>query len=357
MLLSHPQVADAAVFGIPDEDWGEQVKAVIEPAPGRRRGRGAGARDPGLLRRAAREVQVPALARLHGRHAARSERQALQAQAARSLLGGTRAAHLEAEARGPPRLPAPRRDLALLALLPDERARRRAWSARPRAGGSFLSAAQLDDAACALRALHPGPSGRSRSRRPRSRRARVHRSDARHVRALAGPVVRRRPLQPRATAAAGTPSPTSSTLDAIDERVWRTRIEGSRGLPEREWNGPVVGLQEIYATGLARLEQHVAALLRPRLPRARRLAGRQRCCAARTGELREFLDVAFAHCVEGMYGPPEYGGNRGRVGWSYTRWPGDHQPGGYTPEEISPRGSRPAEAASARSAAARARRS
>ena len=34
VLLSHPKVADAAVFGIPDEDWGEQVKAVIEPAPG-----------------------------------------------------------------------------------------------------------------------------------------------------------------------------------------------------------------------------------------------------------------------------------------------------------------------------------
>jgi long-chain acyl-CoA synthetase len=33
-LLSHPKVGDAAVFGIPDEDWGEQVKAVIEPAPG-----------------------------------------------------------------------------------------------------------------------------------------------------------------------------------------------------------------------------------------------------------------------------------------------------------------------------------
>lgn len=33
-LLTHPKVADAAVFGIPNEDWGEEVKAVIEPAPG-----------------------------------------------------------------------------------------------------------------------------------------------------------------------------------------------------------------------------------------------------------------------------------------------------------------------------------
>jgi long-chain acyl-CoA synthetase len=34
VLLTHPKVADVAVFGIPDEDWGEQVKAVIELAPG-----------------------------------------------------------------------------------------------------------------------------------------------------------------------------------------------------------------------------------------------------------------------------------------------------------------------------------
>jgi long-chain acyl-CoA synthetase len=33
-ILTHPKVADAAVFGIPDDDWGEQIKAVIELAPG-----------------------------------------------------------------------------------------------------------------------------------------------------------------------------------------------------------------------------------------------------------------------------------------------------------------------------------
>jgi long-chain acyl-CoA synthetase len=38
VLLSHPAVADAAAFGIPHDDWGEEVKAVIEPAPGHQAG-------------------------------------------------------------------------------------------------------------------------------------------------------------------------------------------------------------------------------------------------------------------------------------------------------------------------------
>ena len=33
VLLAHPKVGDAAVFGIPHEDWGEEIKAVVEPAP------------------------------------------------------------------------------------------------------------------------------------------------------------------------------------------------------------------------------------------------------------------------------------------------------------------------------------
>jgi long-chain acyl-CoA synthetase len=33
VLQDHPAVADVAVFGIPDDEWGEQVKAAIELAP------------------------------------------------------------------------------------------------------------------------------------------------------------------------------------------------------------------------------------------------------------------------------------------------------------------------------------
>jgi long-chain acyl-CoA synthetase len=34
LLVTHPKVADAAVFGIPNDDLGEEVKAVVQPMPG-----------------------------------------------------------------------------------------------------------------------------------------------------------------------------------------------------------------------------------------------------------------------------------------------------------------------------------
>ena len=50
LLITHPKVADAAVFGVPNVDLGEEVKAVVQPMPGRRRRRGPGTRADRVLR-------------------------------------------------------------------------------------------------------------------------------------------------------------------------------------------------------------------------------------------------------------------------------------------------------------------
>jgi hypothetical protein len=111
-------------------------------------------------------------------------------------------------------------------------------------------------------------------------------------------------------------------LSPMDELAWRTRIEGSRGIREREFNGPVVGLQERYREGLAALGDDFASLA-PHIQGAR----------LRVNDA--FTELLYEHACEGMYGAPEYGGNRGLAAWQAIGFEGDVQPRGYTDEEVS----------------------
>ncbi len=111
-------------------------------------------------------------------------------------------------------------------------------------------------------------------------------------------------------------------LSPLDELAWRIRIEGSQGRPEREFNGPVVGLQERYRTALAGLG-----------PGYCRLGPEDQ--DARLAALDGFAELLFHHCCEGLYGAPEYGGNRGGAAWTAIDFAGDVQPRGWTDAEVS----------------------
>jgi hypothetical protein len=113
-------------------------------------------------------------------------------------------------------------------------------------------------------------------------------------------------------------------LSRLEELAWRTRIEGSRGIAEREFNGPVVGWQERYRDGIAALGADFAALSPEEQD-------------ARLDAVADFKQLLYEHACEGAYGAPEYGGNRDLGGWRAIGFEGDVQPRGYTDDEVSGR--------------------
>jgi hypothetical protein len=119
-------------------------------------------------------------------------------------------------------------------------------------------------------------------------------------------------------------------LSRVREIAWRTHIEGSQGIAEREFNGPVTGLQEIYATGLEDLDttaQSDYGVYFKDLDLSQRSAVKNKADP-------DFISTVFQHCIEGMYSLPEYGGNKDMAGWKYIGYEGDRQPIGYNREQV-----------------------
>ncbi len=87
LLVTHPSVLDAAVIGVPNDDLGEEVKAVVQPVDGVVGRRGAGAELIAFCREHLAHFKCPRTVDFVERAAPPADREALQGPAARAVLG------------------------------------------------------------------------------------------------------------------------------------------------------------------------------------------------------------------------------------------------------------------------------
>ena len=164
----------------------------------------------------------------------------------------------------------------------------------------WLDAAEYATVAAACERLippldgHPGAPGARRRRLRRQPARRVHVRPAADLgrRPVLGPPRRRRVVRR-----------TSCRCRRLEELAWRTRIEGSQGIPEREFNGPGRRL----AGALPRRHRRARRRLRRRCPPTSRTPA--------STPHPTFKALLYTHACEGAYGAPEYGGNRDLAGW------------------------------------------
>jgi hypothetical protein len=124
-------------------------------------------------------------------------------------------------------------------------------------------------------------------------------------------------------------------LDGIAELGWRIRLEGSLGRPEREFAGPVRGLQQIYREDLAHLDRRSRSTYGVDFDHAPPPAQDVLLSDQTDSQTQELVGAALANTLEAVYGAPEYGGNRRLAGWTPIHWRGDVQPRGYTAAQVS----------------------
>ena len=94
------------------------------------------------------------------------------------------------------------------------------------------------------------------------------------------------------------------------------------------WRRRLAGWQQQYREGVATLDKLAGGDFTKAAP------ADQDAVLARA-DVQLFTSLLFEHTIEGMYSVPEYGGNRGLVGWKDISYPGDSQPVGYAAEETS----------------------
>ena len=99
VLSMHPKVFDVAVFGVPNEDFGEEVKAVVQPVDLADAGPELERELIAYCRSQLADVKCPRIDRLPRRAPPPPDRQALQAPAQGRVLGRPRPEphHLSAE--------------------------------------------------------------------------------------------------------------------------------------------------------------------------------------------------------------------------------------------------------------------
>ncbi len=103
-----------------------------------------------------------------------------------------------------------------------------------------------------------------------------------------------------------------TALDPVARIAWRQRLTGWR----RQYASGIATLDKLAGGDFTKVSPADQDKIRP-------IAGGS-----------TFLALLDEHTIEGMYAVPEYGGNRGLVGWKHISYPGDSQPRGYTSEEV-----------------------
>lgn len=120
-------------------------------------------------------------------------------------------------------------------------------------------------------------------------------------------------------------------LNRVQRLAWQVRLDGADGVAEVAANPlarelPDVDLRRRYREGLAAIEADSQRRFGTSFVGLTAAQQSQVISAADP----TFVNLLTQHTVEGLFCPPEYGGNRELVGWELAGFDGDSQPLGYT---------------------------